>query len=257
MASITPEQDALMDRVTAAVLRPKRIVVDVAWRTDEEAAFTLPEGIRPLCARTVEAVAHYATRCLEKGWSHEYAISKLPAGRDVIRAELAQMGYEVDRKTVASALEEVCDLGLMERVGQLEQWTDPSAQGTKTDPVTKSGAFIYRLKLVFREFGDLAESVVRGLMAGNDALGGIWGQTKIEACLRGAIRHAKTGNRNSGGAFIAFRCRDYGLTYTDAQAVMARYQGSVPQHGHPYSLREAMATVRGVYKVKRAHPVDW
>jgi hypothetical protein len=238
--------EAEVNTMAYAILRPKAVQVGVG--SDQVACWGVT-GVRRLTRLVAEACANVVTRWLEAGRSLDYCLSTAPLGRDLIARELAAMGCTMDRKTVAAALAELVESGAMERSGQLEDWVDPSAEGTKADPVHKSGSFTYRLKVIFRQIGDLAAHALAPHTS-NAAYGGMAPKRRIEGCRKWASRHAKAGERNHIGHWLARRCRDCGLSLTEAQAVVQEYRDSVPQpRSRPaYTLREAMATLRSVYR---------
>jgi hypothetical protein len=238
--------EARVEAMVRVALRPKAVQVGMA--TDDVAGWPIM-GVRRLTALVAEACANVVTSWLEQGRSLDYCLCTAPLGRDVIARELQVMGHRMDRKTVAAALEELVQSGAMERVGQLGDWVNYGAEGTSDDPFAKSGSFTYRLRVIFRQIGDLAARVLSYLQS-NATYGGIAPKRRIERCLRWAGRHAKAGERNHIGHWLARRCSDCGLDYAEAQTVMKEYRGSVPQPSSrpAYSLREAIVTLRSVYR---------
>ena len=71
---------------------------------------------------------------------------------------------------------------------------------------------------------------------------------KVSRALERALGDAE-GQRNNVGHRLAWRCRYLGLDQAEVEREMERYQGRVCALGpDPYTRREAMATVRSVFK---------
>lgn len=223
---------------------------DPEWSEPDVAILRVPVNAPRCLTRTAVAVARVATRKLEIGWTLDYTVRGLAAGRDVITAELAAMGHVRDRKSVASDLEHLCRLGVLERVGQLDEWADHSAPNTMDDPVQKSGAYKYALNVAFRGLGDLFTRAVGALSLYGAGSGVIEGLSRIRACLRGATQNAYHGSRNHGGYWLARRCTEVGLCESDAEKWMGLYQKAVQDLGRPtYTDRVAMRTLASAYRL--------
>jgi hypothetical protein len=63
-----------------------------------------------------------------------------------------------------------------------------------------------------------------------------------------ALADARPGTRNATGLWLACQLRDHGTPELEADAVLAAYAGRVPPGSHPYTVREAWATVRTAYR---------
>jgi hypothetical protein len=206
-----------------------------------------PDHVSKGALRVARMIASIAERRIYAGWSLAYAFRTAALGRDLIVTELQKYGHTADRKTVASCLLELAEAGVIERTGQLRGWTDPDAQDDER--VHKSGAFTYRLRIRFRQLGDLALNAVLRLSSSASP----WGNTTLrraERALEWALGNAKPGHRNRIGHWLACRCRDAGLTEGDAGAVMGRYVAGVDQSGpsRPYEADEAGRTLASVYR---------
>jgi hypothetical protein len=72
--------------------------------------------------------------------SLDFALGKLALGRDDVRSFLADvMGVSLSRNTVAAALQELHEGGVVPRVGRLGSWVDRKAEG---DWPKKLGAYV-------------------------------------------------------------------------------------------------------------------
>ena len=231
-------------------LRPRRIVASTTAgegvSARDTAVFPLPEDLTRPERVVAEYLAERTTQRLQDGWSLEYALRRAAFGRDMVRRGLAAEGIFYDRKTVARALNGLVQRGVLRLAGQLDDWSDPRADGT-VEPVLKSGAYLYTLTIDLYELGAFASAWL--LYAIDAALGGMTLTTRhVKAWLRGLISHAHEGNRSMGGYILARRCIDAGLTEGEAVLLMAAYQKAVPVGSRPYTRREAMATLRSAYR---------
>jgi hypothetical protein len=210
------------------------------------ARWHIPEHASRTARRAASAIAMITTRRLRDGWSLAYAFRTAAFGRDQIRRHLAEQHFDpvrLDRKTISAALNELVTIGALERVGQLDMWTDPEEP---TAQVIKSGAYIYRLVGVhFRQLGDLARAALTREM---QLLGGIGGERRVQRCLKWAIEHAREGVRNAIGYWLTRRCIDAGLSEGDTMAILGQYQANTPRGRQPYTPREARATVRSAHR---------
>jgi hypothetical protein len=66
--------------------------------------------------------------------------------------------------------------------------------------------------------------------------------------LAQAIQEASEGNRNLTGFQLACQLRDDGLSETQAAEIMLDYAKHVPQGKTPYTVKEALASLRSVYR---------
>ncbi len=60
--------------------------------------------------------------------------------------------------------------------------------------------------------------------------------------------------RNSVGHWLAMQLRDAGMSITEAEGVMRRYQSTVPQDGDSYTVTEAMNSLRSAFESPRREP---
>lgn len=67
--------------------------------------------------------------------------------------------------------------------------------------------------------------------------------------LEKALARAAPGNRNETGFWLACQLRDAGLNQAAAHEVMVRFQKSVPQGDDPYTLAEAVASLKQAFGV--------
>ena len=75
-----------------------------------------------------------------------------------------------------------------------------------------------------------------------------------EYYLRRALAVATVGNRNDTGFWLACQLRDLGLDESEAEAYMIRYAEGVPQGEHPYTVKEALSSLRSAYKREPREP---
>lgn len=135
-----------------ARLRPTMVLAmsEAESAHQDVAALVLPADLTESARHVAGAVALIATLRLFSGDTLDFALSKVALGRDLVRRTLNTMGIERDRKTVAHALDELVERGVVERVGQLGGWFDIKAGRGK------GGAYVYALNVRFRGLGDVA-----------------------------------------------------------------------------------------------------
>jgi hypothetical protein len=247
--------------VVSSTLRPIAISVYSEHEPDppsfghlgDIAALRVPDAASKNAKLIAKAITNIASRRLTAGWSLTYILRTAALGRDMIVRQLEQSGTPRDRKTVAHCLVELVELGVLRRTGQLPDWTDPNADGTQA-LIQKSGAYLYALNVTIREIGARA---LEGLISSNAALGGTVGEGRAHRCLKWSVENAQPGVRNHIGHWLANRCTDAGLTEDQAQPVMESYCAQLskytPRRVPAYTCREAMATLRSVYR-KRQRP---
>jgi hypothetical protein len=66
--------------------------------------------------------------------------------------------------------------------------------------------------------------------------------------LRLALERARPGTRNVTGYWLACRLRDAGLSQEEAETILLHYAAQVPAGDHPYTAREALASLRSAYQ---------
>ena len=69
-----------------------------------------------------------------------------------------------------------------------------------------------------------------------------------EYYLQRALAIAQPGNRNDTGFWLACQLRDLGLDESEAENYMIRYAEGAPHGEHPYTVDEALATLRSAYR---------
>lgn len=79
-------------------------------------------------------------------------------------------------------------------------------------------------------------------------------QTDPQSWLRMALERARPGTRNSTGYWLACRLREAGLSVPEAEAILLRYAAQVAAGDHPYTAREALASVRSAYQHPALEP---
>lgn len=219
-----------------------------------DAVLPVPKGASESAKHVAGVAAHEASIRLALHETLDFALCKVALGRDWVTRTLADGSVKLDRKTVANALEELGELGVLKRVGQLDGWFDMQAEG---GPMTKKGAYVYELNVRCRQLGSRGIAAIRRVASqSNRAFGAssplsatvrgtVLGQ-RMRGCLSAAIRLAQVGQRNNIGHWLACRCTDAGLTEGEAMKVLMAYRDNVPQ-GSPYTTREVQRTVQSRY----------
>ena len=75
-----------------------------------------------------------------------------------------------------------------------------------------------------------------------------------EKWLKQALEMAKPGNRNRLAFWLACQLRDDGLSQSEAQGVLERYQSRVDSSHDRYTLSEAKSTLKSAYRVAPREP---
>lgn len=73
-------------------------------------------------------------------------------------------------------------------------------------------------------------------------------QTEARRALEKALEHAAPGNRNNTGFWLARCLRDHAVPMEIAEGIMREYAQRAPQGDHPYTVREAMASLEQAYR---------
>jgi hypothetical protein len=108
--------------VAIAVFRESE-VEGTGLATMEEALIS-PDDTTDSAWEVALEVADIAGERLANGDTLEFALGRIAAGRDLITHRLAKRGINLDRKTVARALEELHQLGVIRRHDRLLDWDD-------------------------------------------------------------------------------------------------------------------------------------
>jgi P4 family phage/plasmid primase-like protien len=85
-----------------------------------------------------------------------------------------------------------------------------------------------------------------------------------EKWLTEALSRAKNGDRNATGAWLAQQLRDDRIPQSEAERILQDYTHQVPALDHPYTIKEALASVKSAYmsapretaKAVRQNPVS-
>jgi hypothetical protein len=72
-------------------------------------------------------------------------------------------------------------------------------------------------------------------------------QSDPQSWLRLVLERARPGARNSIGYWLACRLRDAGLSFPEAEVLLVCYAAQVDDGDHPYTTREALASLRSAY----------
>lgn len=228
----------------------------------------VPDHASDLVWHVAQGVALMATDRLLRGYSLERALHRLAAGRDIVKRymerlvddSLAPLGCDYHRDTVFAGLQELVDLAVLDRIDQLGEWTDYDEAG---HPQSKRGAFVYCVNVGVRQLLSWADVQARKhnpfrharawSPSLNAAHSGGRGQGRLEGCLRWAIEHAQTGQRNHLGHWLTRRCIDIGLDQATTIKTLDSYREGLRAKGilAGYTERETRATVRSAYRRAR------
>ncbi len=72
--------------------------------------------------------------------------------------------------------------------------------------------------------------------------------------LKRAFEQGTNGNRNATGLWLACQLRDNECTQSEAETVMLKYQQGVDMGSHPYTQREALASLAQAWKMPPREP---
>lgn len=240
---------ALKRAAALAQLRPFAVLArrtgDAQDVHPDVAVLEVPDTASKSALEVARVIAHIASIRLMRGDTLDFALSKVAAGRDLIKKTFETLlGVTLDRKTVARALAELVELGVLKLEGQLEGWLDVKAEG---GPKSKRGAFVYSLNICFRKLGTLGLKAVRRVADPiNAAVRGAGHGRRLDGCLRAAVSYAQIGQRNSLGHWLACRCTDVGLSEGDAVQVLRLFHSQISDR-RGFSVREVERTVRSRY----------
>jgi DNA-binding transcriptional ArsR family regulator len=96
-------------------------------------------------------------------------------------------------------------------------------------------------------FGELDKALV--LCDAHEAAGYEPPQTSaVDELVRRAVDRATVGRRNAMGFWLGCQLRDHRVPPDVAAAAMREFAALVPQVGHAYSVREALASLRSAYE---------
>lgn len=217
----------------------------------KSAVMWIPDDASPALVAVARAVAIVATIRLCVGDNTtEFALRRVALGRDKVRQIVEMCGGRLDRKTVANQLEELCRLGVLQKVGQLPGWFDYAAG------CYKRGAFVYALRVGLRRIGSRPRATFERFLPITTMNAAFRGQHRAERASEAAISYAQEGNRNGLGHWLARRCMETGLSFQTASTYMQRFQKSVAGLGHLYGAREAQRTLSSVYRARKVTRSD-
>jgi hypothetical protein len=212
--------------------------------------------------RLLEAIAiTIAELTLKKGLPLETALTNAALGNRVHEVFIAYGGKGCER-TVRDDIREI----LGPPVGQMSDHLREAAadvplkvlcRGARTYSVlgvkdaTVRKRLLWRIHAITALFARLTRSSAGSSSpspSGSRRLTANTLERRVSGALEWALGHAE-GQRNNLGNWLAWRCRKIGLAQHEVEAVMERYQGEVCGLGpDPYSRRDAMATVRSVFR---------
>ncbi len=219
-------------------------------REDPGSAFlVIPHDLSQPARYVADALALIASGRLALGDTLSFALGRIAAGRDWITGWLRDViNVTYDRKTVARALDELCERGVIRRVDQLTRWIDK----TGGERQLKKGAYVYALNVRFRSLGSVAlRALTTRSVPRNAAVRGTGRGRRIDGCLSAAVRLAQIGQRNRLGHWLACRCTDVGLNEGEAMRVLRSYHAQIAD-GRGFAVREVERTVRSQYQRTRA-----
>jgi hypothetical protein len=93
-----------------------------------------------------------------------------------------------------------------------------------------------------------------GGRTGRDGEGRVDPDALLERALRRVVPGSQGQGRNDSGFWLACQLRDNRYSEAEAEGVVVRFAGAAPGHGHPYTEREARATVRSAYSRPAREP---
>jgi hypothetical protein len=207
----------------------------------------------------------------ERGVPADVIYGRCALGSVQVQAELAKLGVHLSRGTIISRLGDIYG----SPVGQMpaQRPVDADARTFDFDTATPwrltlkevpygwRGAYLYDLR---RDHTDAGRQVLvrlwrlarnsdtRTSRASRNSPTSFHGShlrlKRVAGLLDSAMRHAE-GHRNEVGNWLAKRCREVGLDPGEVEKVVTDYQRAVEWFGtHRYTLGEALATVRSVFR---------
>jgi hypothetical protein len=190
-------------------------------------------------ARVVFEIARGHAR---KGYSPEMVIWNLAIGADDVQRRLRKHGVHASPNTIRE------DLG--PAIGRMPKAADgqPAYKRART----------FNLDLVAEQLGDygkrlLAEFIEWADSRTHTALSAS-SSPRASGYLKWAVENVHEGVRSTVGNRMAWACATkFGLSEAETARLMTEYQARVNRGRQPYSLREAMATVRSVYRRVARH----
>jgi hypothetical protein len=155
-------EEAAAENIRQAEPRPSWVEVRAGNEADAAdhsmAVLQVPADVSAPARHVAEVMAFRASIRLALGDTMDFSLHRVAGGRDSIAAELEASGVTLDRKTVARALEELVERGVLHHVGQLGGWIDMHHEG---GPMQKVGAYVYALAIRWRQLGDLLPGALR------------------------------------------------------------------------------------------------
>lgn len=124
--------------------------------------------------------------------------------------------------------------------GKPYRWED------EAQPLAEMPARI-AVRLMTRETVKRPASARHAAPGGADDSGTHWLGKALDKAHAGA-------SRNDTGAWLAEQLRDAGLSESDAEPFMSDYAERAPSGEHPYTVREALATLRSIYSRPAREP---
>jgi hypothetical protein len=179
---------------------------------------------------------------IRKGYSLKMALTNLALGADALRPRLAKRGVHVSANTLRA------DLG--QPVGQLVK---PAPGQRFGDQRPYKRALTYNLIEMSQRFGHLgqrllSEFVLWAFERTDSALSSS-SSPRARGYLKWAVENAYEGVRSTVGNRLAWACATkFWLPEVETMKIMTAYLGQVDRGSRPYTPREAMATVRSVYR---------
>lgn len=218
-------------------------------------------------AQVSNAVGVLVREFLDKGVPFDKAVKNAALGTHRIHGILVEAGVKISRRTVHTRLPELYEMPIGRMPAHLHDaapdvpvkvwWLGANTYNLYLDPSPRGK----RLLAALRRY-DLARSRWRGHSSHRFSLrssgtyyspSGVGLRANlveqvVGGLLEWAILHAE-GQRNNIGNWLAWRCRAKGLDTHEVEDVMDHYQEAVCWlASHPYTHREAMSTVRSVFR---------
>lgn len=203
------------------------------------------------------AVARFA---VQKRLPLEKALTNAALGTNLIHSILATAGIKISRRTVHTRLAELYDSPVGEMPAHLHEaapdisfkvwWKGANTYNLRNDRTKQGMRLLLRIRDLIAAYARTGSGVGGSSPSplGPRRLRANRLDRRVSGALDWAVGHAE-GRRNNLGNWLAWRCRSLGLAQHDVEEVMERYQREVCGLGsHPYTRREATATMRSVFR---------
>ncbi len=192
----------------------------------------------------IGVVFEIAREHVRKGHSQELAFNSLAIGAADMQRRLRHRGIHASENTIRSDLGEAA--GQLPRAAFGELHFKRALTYSLVALAQRFGTYGVRLLGDFAGwafgFGSTPPSPMNSALSASSNL-------RVRGYLKWAVEHACEGVRSAIGNRLAWACAtQFGLPESETAKVMTEYQTCVPRGRHPYAPREAIATLRSVYR---------